>query len=79
MFIKAGTDFSIYCDYEARVIRVQEDVNPLPGFLPMFREVARFATIEEWEASKYARRVTDENVDDAISWFWIDMRPGTGG
>ncbi len=73
MFKDAAPGVRIYCDYESRKLRVMEDVNPLPGYLPMWREVASFATIEDWRKSKYAPRVTNEQIGEMITWFWIDL------
>jgi hypothetical protein len=76
MFRDAGNGFKIYCDYEAGKIRVQEDASlnaGLVGYKPMWSEVASFQTIEEWEQSKYARRIDNEQVEEMITWFWIDM------
>ncbi len=77
MFRDAGPGFRVDCDYEAKCIRVEEDVTSsltARKYFPTWREVAQFHTIEEWERSKYASRVTDPNMDDAIAWFWIDLQ-----
>jgi hypothetical protein len=76
MFRDAGPGFRIDCDYESRKLRVQEDVaraQGLVGYKPMWNDVASFATIEEWEQSKYAKLITDDQIDEMITWFWIDL------
>ncbi|MFZ2484453.1 MAG: hypothetical protein WAX80_02410 [Minisyncoccia bacterium] len=73
MFRKAGSEILICCDYDLKTLRVGTDTPLLPGYRGFFREIASFKTPEEWGASQFTRQVTDEQIQDMIAWFWIDM------
>jgi hypothetical protein len=74
MYKKVGTDFQVFCDHEARVLRVGTDTPLISGFLGWMREIAVFRSREEWYKSSYCQRITDEDVQDTIDWFWTDLQ-----
>ena len=73
MFRKAGNEILVCCDYDSKTLRVGTDTPLLPGYRNHFREIASFKTPEEWEASRFPKQVTEEQIQDMITWFWIDM------
>lgn len=73
MFVKAGVNILIYCDMETKKLRVGADTPVLPGYKGIFQEIAEYDAQEKWEASPYAKKITEENVRDMIAWFWIDL------
>jgi hypothetical protein len=76
MFVNAGPNLRIACDYRERCLRVSENnMAELPEFRPMWSQKAVFTSEVEWYQSEYATRVTSEDVEEAIMWFWYDMRP----
>ena len=73
MFKNAGSELHVYCDFEARILRVATDTPLLPGYLGMWREVGAFKSREEWVASSFYKQVTNEDVEEMIEWFWMDL------
>lgn len=74
MFRDAGHELQVYCDYAGRVLKVASTAPLLPGFLGTWREVAQFKNREEFIRSSFYRRVTNEDVQEMIEWFWEDLR-----
>ena len=72
MFVDAGVNIQVFCDYESRTLRIQTNSMPAP-WLPHWVE-RTFSTEEEWYNSPYAARVTNERVDEGILWFWHDIK-----
>jgi hypothetical protein len=75
MFIDAGHNIRIYCDYSNRRLRVQTNVMPAP-WLPHWSECT-FENEEDWGGSPFKSWVTDEDVGLAIQWFWHDLNSET--
>lgn len=73
MFKKAGSEIFVNCDYDSKTLRVGTETPLLPGYRGIFREIASFKTSEEWDASQFPQQVTDEQIQNMIDWFWIDM------
>lgn len=73
MYKKAGVSLYVCCDSAAGALRVAIDTPLVPGFRGEFREVATFATHQEWVSSSYFAQVTDQAVIDMVEWFWIDQ------
>lgn len=73
MFKKAGNGLLVFCDDDARLLRIGTDTPLAPGFKGLFREIASFGNEEEWRKSSYAGQITDENILDMIVWFWYDL------
>jgi len=73
MFKQAGDGLLVFCDYDARLLRVGTDTPPVPGFKGHLREIASFESHEEWEKSQYCSQVTIEDVQNTIVWFWHDL------
>jgi hypothetical protein len=71
MFIEAG-NIRIFLDTESRKLRVQ--TNQMPARLkPHWIETDSFADPESWIKSHYFTQVTDQDLQDFINWFWIDI------
>ncbi len=77
MFVKAGAEIQIYCDYTSRTLRVGTDSFPIPGFREPWREIGVFTSYAEWAASPLSKQVSEESVQEAIVWFWADMEQET--
>lgn len=73
MFVRISGENLIYCDYARKCIRVATDTPLIPGYHGTFREIGKFETPEEWKKSRFASQVTDEEVQNAIDWFWVDV------
>lgn len=73
MFVDAGPGLRIYCDSKSRSLRVAVDTNPIPGWRPLWNEVAAFKSEEEWRRSKFAKMVSSESIQEDIFWFWTDI------
>ncbi len=73
MFVRAGNNIEVFCDDDARVLRVSINISPT-GWMEMWREVAPFQSEEMWLKSRLAKRVTDERIQEMIQWFWYDCR-----
>lgn len=74
MFRDAGFEIQIYCDYAGKVLRVASTAPLLPGYLGTFREVAQFKNRQEWVNSSFFHQVTNEDIQEMIEWFWVDLR-----
>lgn len=74
MFRDAGFELQIYCDYEEKILRVASTAPLLPGYLGTWREVAQFRNREEFVKSSFYPKVTNEDVQEMIEWFWEDLR-----
>jgi len=72
MFKTLSGNTLIFCDYKERRIRIGSDAPVLPGFRGILRETASFSTEAEWNASPYAKLVSDE-LQSEIDWFWLDL------
>lgn len=74
MFKDAAPNLRLFADDEAKQLRVQVNALAGVGYLrPMWIEVARFSTYEDWKACKYASEVTNEDWLDDLAWFWHDL------
>ena len=73
MFKQAGNGLLVFCDYDARLLRVGTDTPRIPGFNKELREIASFGSHEEWEKSQYCDQITNEDVLDTVAWFWHDL------
>ena len=72
MFVDAGHNFRIYCDYKSQSVRVMTNIFP-PQFKPQYAEVTAFAKEEKWYDSSYAKQISSEQLQEDIAWFWADM------
>ncbi len=73
MFQQVAEDLQIALDYKSKDIKVRTGNIFAPGFEPIWGEVESFASAKDWYSSPYAVRITDEDMQLAIDWFWIDM------
>lgn len=73
MFVDAGEGLRIYYDYELRTLRVQTYSTLIPGFKPIWQECSAFSSAEAWDQSPFPAQISNENVQEDITWFWIDM------
>jgi hypothetical protein len=76
MFVDAGPGIRIFCDYKSRVLRVQENQNPIFGWTPIWREVAKFSSPATWYASEFSKTVAREEFQEDVAWFWSDLSSG---
>lgn len=72
MFIDAGQNFRIFCDYESRSIRIAKNIFP-SQFKPQYTETTAFTDEKEWYQSSYAKDINIESIQEDIAWFWADM------
>lgn len=72
MFVDAASNLRIFCDYGSQMIRVATNTFP-PEFKPQYAEVARFTTATTWYTSPYAKQVSSEQLQEDITWFWLDV------
>jgi len=72
LFQDAGNGVFVFCDDQSGTVRVGVKEPLIPGFLPQFREVARFASHQEWVRSPFCERVSP-SIQDMIDWFWVDL------
>lgn len=74
MFKKAGADIEIFCDEQARCLRVRQAPAPIaPEFKTYMQEAGSYRSPREWEASPHYSCVTDEAIREEIDYFWIDL------
>ncbi len=74
MFVDAGPGFRIFCDYTSRMLRVQTNAfAEHPRFRPQWDEVAQYGDFAVWNASEYAKKITNAEVQNSIDWFWLDL------
>ena len=73
MLKQIGSATFICLDSAAKAIKVFTNEPLIPGFLGDMREVGSFSTSQAWEVSSYSRQVADEDMKEAVAWFWIDL------
>ena len=62
----------IYFHENTKSIEVQIYVRPVPTFLGLWESKGHFVQ-DEWFKSDYATMIKDNDMQDLISWFWMDM------
>jgi hypothetical protein len=76
-FHDAAPGIEIHFNQVDGTIHVFEYTSLVPGFHGDWQEVASFANDDDWYASKYARMITSEDMEDMILWHWIDLSTPT--
>lgn len=77
MFKDAGNGLKVWCDYETKTLRIQQN-SQSPMFLPLNDEVVVFTSSKDYYTSIFVRLVTERCVSDSISWFWHDIENPPG-
>jgi hypothetical protein len=73
MFVDAGPNIRVCCDYPSRSVQVETNINP-SHWRPFYTKAATFTDEEGWYQSSYAKQVTSLSVQEDIAWFWLDMK-----
>lgn len=67
-------EIAVSFDNEKEAIIVSKYIRPIPGFKGDWQEVATFTDETSWEASEFAKLLTNEYLKDMIMWFWFDVQ-----